>query len=865
MAVTSVTAIVTNFIVDGSTPANNNTFYVAFFANDGSYSSSLAVNADITQTSQQVCNAISTAVANAVNTALGTSLTANNVLFLNRPSDGTGTIASGTLASGSIGNAQVASGGFGSGAIGSGQLGWTHLSSGAVRSGHIGDAAVVSGSIASGSIASGHIASGFIFFLQTGLASGSVTSGEIGDNAVTSGNIASGQISTNHFSSGAIVNVAGVVADDDGITGETISGGRCVAYDASGALIIAMAGDPTRMPAMGVSIDNALSGQPLRHYMWGEIDSPLFNLSGQVGEGAWVGTSGTIQPTQPTLSGNIHQMVGVIGGANTICLGFRPTSGFITAELLASGQVIASGCIISGYVGNAAVVSGSIASGSIGTVHIASGGLLSGAIGSGQIGFGHLANASVQSGTIASGSIGSFHLGSGGVIRSGSIGSGAVTGQAGAGAFVVASGTIGTFDIGSGAVVSGRIASGSVGAFHIAWATVGAAAAASGAILSGNIASGQVGKFHLASGGIVQSGTVGSGAVAGQRGGLSIGIASGTLGHFDFGSGAIQSGEVASGQLGFGHFANASVQSGTIASGQVAGWHLASGVLNAISGTVNISGALISNKYVMGFDLSLNPVVGNQSVIMTWWGMQLRGNQQSAVDVVSGAVEAYGSGNVFSVGIPIQKSSGAVGLAIISASGQVGDMTAWYGSGGASGGLLGTVFAAVNASGTFRGSLASGMVSTYSRNDYEDSFVANEAISGLVAVALDSGGINVVRAQPGSGLRMPAIGVSVTNVVSGAICPFISFGKILISASGAIAGSGFAGVQRMAYVGSGGLLLTLSGYVAGASSGGGPAVAGTSGRIVQRVGVFISGGVLIDVDQAMTSGLIGLPGGAPSY
>jgi hypothetical protein len=192
-------------------------------------------------------------------------------------------------------------------------------------------------------------------------------------------------------------------------------------------------------------------------------------------------------------------------------------------------------------------------------------------------------------------------------------------------------------------------------------------------------------------------------------------------------------------------------------------------------------------------------------------------------------------------------------------------MTAWYGSGGASGGLLGTVFAAVNASGTFRGSLASGMVATYGRNDYEDTFVANEAISGLVAVALDSGGVNVVRAQPGSGLRMPAIGISVTNVVSGAICPFISFGKLLVSASGALAGSGFTGIQNTAYVGSGGLLLNLSGFVTGASSGGGPAVAGTSGRIVQRVGTFISGGIMVEIDRSMTSGLISLPGGAPSY
>ena len=91
-----------------------------------------------------------------------------------------------------------------------------------------------------------------------------------------------------------------------------------------------------------------------------------------------------------------------------------------------------SGAVVSGFIGDSAVVSGSIASGSIGTNHLASGVvvsfLTSGVITSGMIGAGavfnnniasggvvsgKLGNSSVLSGSIGSGQIGTYHIASG--------------------------------------------------------------------------------------------------------------------------------------------------------------------------------------------------------------------------------------------------------------------------------------------------------------------------------------------------------------------------------------------------------------------------------------------------------------------
>lgn len=279
MAVTSVTALITGSIVDSSTPANNNTFYVEFDGNDGSYSSSISTNVNVTNSSNQIATDIMTAVATAVNTALGTALTAANILLINRPIVGGAAFQSGDIASGSIGS--------------------FHLADGAVASGDIAANAVASGQIASGQVGTVHISSG-------GLGSGAIGSGQIGSV---------------HIASGTII----PSVEDEYITSEIISGVRCVRVTASGLLQIAMAAVSGRMPADGVAIINALSGGTLSFVRFGEttgVASEIgsgFCVSGRNGSRIWVGASGqvvTISGGGPTIgvgatnSGALGQIIG---------------------------------------------------------------------------------------------------------------------------------------------------------------------------------------------------------------------------------------------------------------------------------------------------------------------------------------------------------------------------------------------------------------------------------------------------------------------------------------------------------------------------------------------------------------------------
>lgn len=141
-------------------------------------------------------------------------------------------------------------------------------------------------------------------------------------------------------------------------------------------------------------------------------------------------------------------------------------------------------------------------------------------------------------------------------------------------------------------------------------------------------------------------------------------------------------------------------------------------------------------------------------------------------------------------------------------------------------------------------------------------FVACEqAISGIRAVAWGSGGCFVVAAERTSGLRLPAIGVVAGNFVSGDVVPVVRRGIVRIAASGTIA-SGFPG--RNLYVGSGGLIINQSGFMAGASSGEGaaPTAAGSgySGALVQVVGISVSGGIDVwfgEPRSGLISGLLG--------
>ena len=187
---------------------------------------------------------------------------------------------------------------------------------------------------------------------------------------------------------------------------------------------------------------------------------------------------------------------------------------------------IGSGQVGQNHIASGAVTSNKVAPGAITSGHLAIDSVVSGNIASGQVGNNHLANASVRSGHVASGQVFTLHVASGGLL-SGAIGSG----------------QIGNAHLGSGAVLSGHIGSGQVGQFHIS----------SGAVTSGKLGvtgvptgskflrddfSWQTATAGAIASGDVQSGHVASGAVQGYLGSTRH-IASGTVGIYDFGSGAI--------------------------------------------------------------------------------------------------------------------------------------------------------------------------------------------------------------------------------------------------------------------------------------------------------------------------------------
>jgi hypothetical protein len=63
-----------------------------------------------------------------------------------------------------------------------------------------------------------------------------------------------------------------------------------------------------------------------------------------------------------------------------------------------------------------------------------------------------------------------------------------------------------------------------------------------------------------------------------------------------------------------------------------------------VTGNLNLSGWLKSSCYCMGSDLTIYPIVGNQSAIRTYWGLQLRGYGQSNYElqpVAVGTCDSY--------------------------------------------------------------------------------------------------------------------------------------------------------------------------------------------------------------------------------
>ena len=756
-----------------------------------------------------------------------------------------GLITSGDIASGQIGNAHIASGGVLSGNIASGQVGINHLSnssinSGKILSGQIGNAHIASGGVLSGNIASGQIGvshlasgsvrSGAIASGQIGtnhLSSGAVTSGNVGNNAINSGNISSGQIGPNHLASGTITIPSGTTIDTSQQvlpyksgspfiinTAELISGIRAVSITSSGALQIAMASIESKMPAIGVVRENIASGQPANVITIGHVDniSGSLNLSGQIGRQLYVGRSGQLGTIDTGynsggfFSGDLVQILGLIDGLESLYINSYPidvqyqdiilsgdigsgqigsfhlSSGSVTSGRIASGQVgsnhLSSGAVTSGNIGNAAITSGNIASGQIGTAQIASGGVLSGNIASGQIGLSHLASGSVRSGAIASGQIGSFHI---------------------------ASGAVTSGNIGSNAIASGNLASGAIGVAglnnHVQINTGGQLGFNSGFLLDGTtvkaikfesttsvgIEGGEIDLAGPSSGWFITSGvridvyenTLRIFSRVSPFNGYYLNLQSGgTTASRDLVGGGGASFTLTSGIIRSGHIGDAAVVSGNIASGQIGNAHIASG--GVLSG--NIASGQIGTNHIS-----------------------------------SGAVT---SGNIASGQVGLNHlASGSVRSGVI-ASGQIGSFHI------ASGGVLsGNIASGQIGPNHFN----SGAIINAARNVILAGLTTEETVSGFRAVNIShSGRIRI--ANPNISGRMPAIGINITNVLSGQAVDIVTHG-IDQAASGMVNFSGYIG--RELYVGSGGLIIT-----------GGSVV---SGIVAQRIGQCLnSGGLLVN-------------------
>lgn len=151
-----------------------------------------------------------------------------------------------------------------------------------------------------------------------------IVSGDLGSGVVTTYDFGSGSIAPNSF--GSLVFMSGMYASGSTVTNvkteETISGIRAVHLTLSGTLRVAMASVSGRMPAIGIAVDNALSGIELNVYTKGMFPVSISGLytfgSGQNGRLLWVGQSGQLGTVSGGWcsggwgSGNVGQNVGTI-------------------------------------------------------------------------------------------------------------------------------------------------------------------------------------------------------------------------------------------------------------------------------------------------------------------------------------------------------------------------------------------------------------------------------------------------------------------------------------------------------------------------------------------------------------------------
>lgn len=326
---------------------------------------------------------------------------------------------------------------------------------------------------------------------------------------------------------------------------------------------------------------------------------------------------------------------------------------------------------------------------------------------------------------------------------------------------------------------------------------------------------------------------------------------------------------IASGSIGQNELSLNAVRSGAIASGSIDWYVFASGasidrslcVSPFLSGISNIS--TITEETISGCRAVCLSQSGNLRIAMSSVSGRMPAIGMIIDNVASGIqanVRAFGA-TQFTSGMA--DFSGYLGkLIYVGRSGQIVTTSGSFNSGGLlSGDITQPIGMIVNSGGVYfsvaamlpfvtslvnsgnigsgqigTNHLSSGAIGTYSRNVIEDSFVAGEAISGLKPVCIISGGTLAV-AQGASGLRMPAIGVANSNVQSGGTVNVVMMGKLMLTSGLDAAFSGQQG--RLLFASTSGHLITSTHPTTG---------------IAQRIGIAVSGGILVRPENIFQSG-----------
>lgn len=101
--------------------------------------------------------------------------------------------------------------------------------------------------------------------------------------------------------------------------------------------------------------------------------------------------------------------------------------------------------------------------------------------------------------------------------------------------------------------------------------------------------------------------------------------------------------------------------------------------MNNTSYTMDVNGILYSSIYCLGSDFSILPVAYGQSVVASFWGLQLAENRQARVLY---SPSDFGNREDYGVMVPSQQAA-ETGFSVIAKTGQTGDLTQWVDNSGA--------------------------------------------------------------------------------------------------------------------------------------------------------------------------------------